>query len=88
MLQKKHYYSFTIFLRFWLAKIPRIIYHNQLLSTKFGRILFWYVKNDVNGAAENCQNIEVLTYKTWGWGLVVLGSEWKNCRTFHLFHKE
>ena len=27
------YYSFKIFLRVWLAKIPRIIHHNQLLST-------------------------------------------------------
>ena len=37
------YYSFKIFLRFWLAKIPRIIHYNHLLSTKFGRILR-YVK--------------------------------------------
>ena len=35
----KNYYSFKIFVRFWLAKIPSIIHHNQLLSTKFGRIL-------------------------------------------------
>ena len=45
-----HYYSFKIFLRFWLAKIPRIIHHNQLQSTKFGGILR-YLKNDVNCAA-------------------------------------
>ena len=32
-------YSFKIFLRFWLAKSTRIIHHNQLLLTKFGRIL-------------------------------------------------
>ena len=44
-------YSFKIFLCFWLAKIPRIIHRNQLLSTKFGRILK-YVKNDVNCAAK------------------------------------
>ena len=31
-------YSFKIFLRFWLAKITRIIHHNQLLLTTFGRI--------------------------------------------------
>ena len=36
-----------IFLRFWLAKIPRISHHNQLLSTKFRRILR-YVKSEVN----------------------------------------
>ena len=33
------YYSFKIFPRFWLAKSTRIIHHNQLLTTKFGRIL-------------------------------------------------
>ena len=33
------YYSFKIFPRFRLAKSTLIIYHNQLLMTKFGRIL-------------------------------------------------
>ena len=33
-----YHYSFKIFFRFWLAKIPLIIHHDQLLSTKFGRI--------------------------------------------------
>ena len=33
------YYSFKIFPRFWLAKGTRIIHLNQLLMTKFGRIL-------------------------------------------------
>ena len=33
------YYSFKIFTRFWLAKSTRIIHHNQLLMTNFGRIL-------------------------------------------------
>ena len=33
------YYSFKIFPRFWLAKSTRLIYHTQLLMTKFGRIL-------------------------------------------------
>ena len=32
-----HYYSFKIFLRFWLAKSPRIIHHKELLLTKFGK---------------------------------------------------
>ena len=36
---KDHYYSVKIFLRFWLAKSTRIIHHNQLLMTKFGRTL-------------------------------------------------
>ena len=34
-----NYYSFKIFPRFWLAKRTRIIRHNQLLMTKFGKIL-------------------------------------------------
>ena len=36
---KLHYCSFKIFPQFWLAKSTRIIHHNQLLMTKFGRIL-------------------------------------------------
>ena len=38
-LIKSCYYSFKIFPRFWLAKSTRLIHHNQLLMTKFGRIL-------------------------------------------------
>ena len=34
-----YYYSLKIFPRFWLAKGTRIIHHNQLLMTKFGKIL-------------------------------------------------
>ena len=34
-----YYYSFKIFSRFSLAKSTRLIRHNQLLMTKFGRIL-------------------------------------------------
>ena len=36
---KTDYFSFKIFPRFLLAKSARIIPHNQLLRTKFGRIL-------------------------------------------------
>ena len=36
---KIDYYSFKIFPRFWLAKSTRLIHHNQLLMTKFERIL-------------------------------------------------
>ena len=28
-------HSFTLFLRFWLAQIPRLILHNQQEQTKF-----------------------------------------------------
>ena len=34
-----YYYSFKIFSWLWLAKSTRLIHHNQLLITKFGRIL-------------------------------------------------
>ena len=47
--QSKHvianYYSFKIFLHFWLAKTTYIIHHNQLLLTK----IYW--TNDVKSAA-------------------------------------
>ena len=33
------YYSFKIFPQFWMAKSTSIIHHNQLLMTKFGRLL-------------------------------------------------
>ena len=36
---KDYYYSFKIFPRFWLVKTTRIIHHNQLLFTKFGKNL-------------------------------------------------
>ena len=34
-----YYYSLKIFPQFWLAKSTRLIHHNQLLLTKFARIL-------------------------------------------------
>ena len=47
---KTYYYSFKIFPQFWLAKSTRIIHHNQLLMTKFGRI-FCLRGNEVKHAA-------------------------------------
>ena len=32
-----NYYSFKMFRRFWLAPTPRLILHNQLAHTIFGR---------------------------------------------------
>ena len=80
---EEYYHSFTVSLGFWLAKakIPSIIHHNQLLSTKFGRILRC-VKNDVNYAAplyylrEPGDEVELF----WRW--------LQNGRTFHSFHEE
>ena len=48
--EKYYHYSLKIFLCFRFSKIPSIIYYNQLLTTKFGRILR-YVNNDINCAA-------------------------------------
>ena len=35
----ENYYSFKIFPWFWFAKSTRLVHHNRLLITKFGRIL-------------------------------------------------
>ena len=64
------YYSFKIFPLFWLAKSTRIIHHNQLQMTKFGRILCLMRK-----WCQKCSLLQVnvpLNEKTWGWGWVVL----------------
>ena len=52
---------------FLIAKIPRIIHHNQLLSTEFGKILR-YVKLMTSIVQQICQIIEQLTEKTRGRG--------------------
>ena len=65
-----HYYSFKIFFRFWLAKSTLLIHHNQLLMTKFGRILCLTRK-----WRQKCSPLQVnapLTEKTWGRGWVVV----------------
>ena len=54
---------------FWLAKIPRIIHHNQLMSTKFGRILR-YVK-------WWCQSCGKLPWRR-GWVALVMNTKWRN----------
>ena len=46
-----YYFLVKIYLRFWLAIITWIIHHNQLLLTKFGRILRYWT-DDVNLAAK------------------------------------
>ena len=38
-IRNNYYYSFKIFPCFWLVKTARIIHHNQLLLTKFGKNL-------------------------------------------------
>ena len=89
---KYHYYSMK-FPRFWLVKTSRIIHHNQLLLTKFGKnvvILNRRRQNDVKGTAF-LQVIEPLTVKTWGrgWVVLVVRTKWRNCRgTVYSFHGE
>ena len=64
-----HYHSFKIFPQFWLAKSTLVIHHNQLLMTKFRRIL--HLMNDGKSTAFLHVNAP-LTEKTWGQGWVVL----------------
>ena len=57
------YYSFKIFPQFWLAKSTPIIHHNQLLMTKFERILWWTRK-----WRQKCSQLQVkapLSRKSW-----------------------
>ena len=71
-LNKFYYYPFKIFPQFWLAKSTLMIHHNQLLMTRFGRILcLARNKHDVQNAAFLQVNAP-LTEKTWGRDWVVL----------------
>ena len=58
---KINYYSFKIFLRFWLAKIPRIILaiFDQIWKN------FAICELMTSMVQQNCQVIEPLTEKTW-----------------------
>ena len=69
---KRNYYSFKIFPQFWLAKSARITHHNQLLMTKFGRILCLTMK-----WRQKCSPLQInalLTEKNWrrGWDVLVV----------------
>ena len=79
-LNKNCYYSVKTFPRFWLVKATRIIPHNQLLLTKFGKsfvILDRWRQNDLKSAAG-------VQLPVWYWeqnGRTVGG-------TFYSFHGE
>ena len=89
----KYYYSFKIFPCFWLVKTTCIVYHNQLLLTKFGKnfvILnqwhqsFCHIEPMMSKWCQKCnllQVIELVTEKTWGQGSAIFGEqkniEWK-----------
>ena len=57
---KPFYYSFKIFPRFWLVKTTRIIHHNQLLFSKFGKNLR-HIESMTSKVepSENCWTIDV-----------------------------
>ena len=76
---KGHYYSFKIFPQFWLAKSTRIIHHNQLLMTKFGRI--WCLTRKWRQKCSLLQVKAPLTEKTWGRGRVVFAVKTKMADT-------
>ena len=85
-----YYYSFKIFLRFWLAKSIRIIHHNQLLLTKFERIL-----RLINRWHQKCSTVAGQCTVNWedlGTRLSCFGCEKINVRTvggtFYSFHDE
>ena len=80
---KENYYSFKMFPQFWLTRSTRIIHRNQLLMTKFGRILCLTRK-----WRQKCSLLQVnapLTEKTWGRGWVVLVVKTKNGGHFTRF---
>ena len=79
-LNKTFYYSFKIFLRFWLAKITRIIHQNQLLLTTFGRVLPYWT-DDVKSEAK-LQIIKPLNRENLGSCFEVSDGEASNGRTF------
>ena len=87
-LINNNYYSFKIFPRFWLVKTTRIIHHNQLLFTKFGKNLrhiesmtskvessenYWIIDVKMTSKVQPVQIIEPLTAKTSGQGCVIFG---------------
>ena len=66
----------------WLAKSTRIIHHNQLLMTKFGRILCLTRK-----WRQKCRPLQLkapLTEKTWGrgWVVLVVKTKWPTLHSF------
>ena len=72
-----------------MPKITRTIHHNQLLLTRFGRILPYWT-DDVKSAVK-LHIIKPLTEKNWGrvWVAFELSiGEVSNGRTFYSFHGE
>ena len=64
----KHYYSFKIFSCFWLVKTTRIIYHNQLLLTKFGKNLVI-----LNQWCQKCSPLQFIEPMKSKWIMYLIG---------------
>ena len=78
-LNNYFYYSLKIFPQFWFAKSTCIIHYNQLMTTKFGRILCLMRK-----WRQKCSPLQVnasLTEKMWGRSWVVLVVKTKMANT-------
>ena len=75
------YFSFKIFPRFWLAKRTSLNHHNQLLMTKFGRILTLTRKEE-----EELHEIFVAAVTKWEMLAAVKKSEREHLR--HFLHKK
>ena len=85
-----NYFSFKIFLHFWFTKCTRIIHHNQLLLTKFRRIL-----RIINRWRQKCSTVAgycTVNREDPRTRLSCFGCEKKNGRTvggtFYSFHDE
>ena len=85
------YYNLLLFIQnissilFQLAKNTRIIHHNQLLMTKFGRI--WCLTKKWRQKCSLLQVNEPLTEKTektWGrgWVILVVKTKWPTLHSF------
>ena len=83
-----YYYSFKIFLHFWLAKIPSIIHHNQLLLAKFEEFCNMCT-NDVDLSAK-LSDYWMVNREHLGMRLscFVFVLKVQMAQQFHSFHKE
>ena len=85
--QNKKQYSFRVFLRFWLAKITRIIRHNQLLF-RANLEEYFAILNQWRQKWSKLPDYWTVNREHSGTRLICFGSESKNGWTFHSFHQE
>ena len=85
--RNKKQYSFRVFLRFWLAKITRIIRHNQLLFRPHLEEYF-AILNQWRQKWSKFPDYWTVNREDLGTRLICFGSESKHGGTFHSFHQE